>query len=346
MSNKKSIDDEIDVPSEHVVWDTKYYCTINDRYYNEIPMYVAIQDWRTGELVHIKDNNKDKYFVSWPSYVALSTAGASKVSVKSNKRALPIDERCDIYKKFGKRHYLEIHRLIDNVGGELGRLIWRIWMMYEEKLKVENAHYRNKLPYSNSEKGMYIDIAADSKGRILDFLMPYQAFFHEAAHGIDRLSSYKIGDDGAPTPYSYIYADDTGRENVFGRTIIEEVRQKINHIERYIQNRSQLERESMDDDNDPYNVLKANLTSGVPEIYGAFLFDIIEGATDGRSSFEEYKIGHGMAYWRNKNYNLAKEAFANMFSVAITNERAWGWMGVELPQSKDIFIKILKRMAR
>ena len=74
-------------PSEYVRGDTEYYCNIDDRYYSGIPINVAIRHWRTGELILIKENNKDKYFMSWRA-----------PQVLLNRR---VTVRVPVYNKFG-----------------------------------------------------------------------------------------------------------------------------------------------------------------------------------------------------------------------------------------------------
>jgi RHS repeat-associated protein len=218
-----------------------------------------------------------------------------------------VHEPNEIQIKFGT-HYNKMYEQLWKIEGGLGELIRAVWYKYEDKLKIEYANYSEK-PHLGS-RGVLVNIENDSKIAESEGVLPYQTTFHEFAHIIDRFAS------GNSRTNSYSYRNG----NEFGESITREVNQ---HIETSTNLKNEL--------------------SEIPMLEGAYLFDIVGGATKNKidMGYTHYEEG----FWENSQ-NLPKEAFANMFSAAITNPEALDAMSRYLPKSYEIFKNILREMAR
>lgn len=264
------------------------------------------------------------------------------------KNKLPVNRDSDLYFKFGVKHYTRMHNILSHAPA----LERKVWEKYENSLRVIDAESDGRA-YCRGTLGVVLNV---DKAYYGDFARnPYQTVFHEFGHNIDFLANYELGDRTPVMFYSYYYKD-----NLLGKTIKQEVNDKLSSISSAIQSKlgSEYNADDWMSDND------ISMNEAVPVSYPEFaklaaeyvftnelksndsfsvfvLSDIVQGATNGKVDIGG---GHGRDYWLEDEKNLTCEAFANMFESSITNKVQIGFVKKYLPESYKVYQEILKSM--
>lgn len=221
--------------------------------------------------------------------------------------------------------------------------------------------------YSPSEDGVWLSINSVAKGDNLH--PPYQTVFHEYGHNMDYVLNRKYGDGdkrkGFTTTYKngifgktlYQEADEAiikyGRENGFFRMVSEEEIKE--DAERMVSRKLMKESEKAE-------YIKRRMESRTETFYRrdaekAFCEEIkktysLAERGDISDMFEPvmeksypFDAGHGKSYWTQGGdvyIRHGKEAFAEMYSSRIANEKSWELICKYFPKSVTIFNEILE----
>lgn len=302
--------------------------------YYEVPADMSYRDW-------------EKTFVEGGSKEGLKPATVEKL-VES---VLVINEASQLYKSYGKEHYLKMHETLEANATEDQKLIWA---RYENDLVANNIAWNKGAYFSSSEGGIKIDLAKDSKGS--HWQAPYQTSFHEFGHMIDYLANGK----DRWTYYSTAY-----KEGLFPKTIYEEVEGKISELNKTLSAEFKAVEKKGDwllekgivshqyyadyynktppkwVKNYAYKIFEKELLQ-IAQINRSALSDIIEGVTKAKV---QAGFGHGKKYWKDRPHGVEREAFAE-FWECVANPEQWKTIKKVLPKSAAVFEEMIKELAK
>jgi len=269
---------------------------------------------------------------------------------------IKVNKDSEIYKKLGEDNYNGMHELLKNAPKKEQQL----WAKMEDKLTVVNAN-ANVHPCNHGVSGIEMNVTKDSKGT--SWSKPYQTTFHEFGHNIDYIANKEYGNGYSFYPYSYTYKD-----NIFGKTIKQEIADKVDEIAaamkqdfkthakdyEYLFNKGYIGEWN-------YNMYKQTgrwmtepkfqksmaykeLEKEIRALGNAKadLSDIVEGATNGKV---KAGFGHGNSYWKDAQ-KLSTEAFAEMFDSTVANPEQLEPIKKYLPKSYEIFQEMIDNILK
>lgn len=269
---------------------------------------------------------------------------------------IKVNTNNEIYKKLGKDNYDGMHDLLKKAPEKEQRL----WAKMEDKLTVVNAN-ANVHPCCHNVSGIEMNVTKDAKGT--SWSKPYQTTFHEFGHNIDYIANRDYGNGFSFQPYSYTYKD-----NVFGKTIKQEISNKVDEIAaamkqefkehakdfKYLHDKGYIGDWNYDmyqktgrwmtepkfQKSMAYNRLEKEIRAlGDAK---ADLSDIVEGATNGKI---KAGFGHGTSYWKDAR-KLSTEAFAEMFDSTVANPEQLEPIKKYLPKSYEIFQEMIENILK
>jgi len=207
--------------------------------------------------------------------------------------------------------------------------IRRIWNMYENEMNIIETNSKNSY-YKPSKRGIYINISEDKNN---SYNIPqYRTIFHELGHLIDNASGRNF----------MYYISQTSKYDLYN-TLKSEVNSYVNST------LIKLKRDAVASGKSAANIKKSDaylkiqhelcktpvrLTSGVS--------DVFNGATLGK--IKNTWI-HPSKYWKDDPEKVTLEFFAETFSSSIVNPDAIELVKKYLPQSYEIFDKIIQNVA-
>lgn len=252
----------------------------------------------------------------------------------------------------GDRHYEIASQLLSQVDER----VRKTWENFESELKVDSTT-KKRGEYSRLSGGISFNLSKDSKGDINR--KPYETMFHEFGHNIDHLAGKKSG-FGHGSYFSHSY-----QNGAFSNTLKQEVsdlvQKELNQLKESFKS-AENTREWIEQHQDyfpswEYKYLYENphlVKPSIKLVYNAIgkrllalpadeqsaISDIFEGASGAKI---KSGWGHGASYWKRPG-SLAAEAFANLFSTAVTNPKAYKRLKETLPNSVKIFEEMLSKL--
>lgn len=236
-----------------------------------------------------------------------------------------------------------------------------VWDAHEGDIGVADTH-ETKRAHCDWNARIHIDLDGDMKGD--SWSKPAQTIFHESGHAIDMIA----GRNAAGASYCHptnIYSA-TYKNGLFPRTIKDEVDALVSargaamkaelkaHAGDYdwMVQHGYLEQWNLDwfkqygtwVGGEPkyskamaYKAVEREIRALSP-FAKADLSDIMEGATR-----EKIQVGwgHGNKYWKNGDWTLATEAFAEMYDSTVANPESLETIKKYLPKSYDLFVEML-----
>lgn len=240
-----------------------------------------------------------------------------------------------------------------------------VWDSYEADIRVADLN-EGKRAHCDWNNAIHFDLKSDSTGSTWE--KPYQVTFHESGHAIDMIAGRRYGYDGGSgynSPRSLFSLN--YKNGLFPKTIRDEVDTLVSVKNRelktlwnnhagdweWLTNNGLIERWTYDfyknygfwPNGEPsytkaiaYKAIESEIRKLNP-FQKADLSDILEGATR-----EKIQIGwgHGNRYWKNGNWTLATEAFAEMYDSTVANTDSMDTIKQYLPKSYDVFLDMLK----
>lgn len=310
-----------------------------------------------GKTYHVPGDTKYKEWKD--SFVDGGDKRGLKPIEESDTIKLPKNKDSEVFKKLKEENYNGLHKILENTS-EMER---NVWVKMERQLTVLSATSNNR-PCCYRTKGIKMNVTNDSKGST--YSKPYQTTFHEFGHNIDYIANVDYGNGYSQYPYSYTYKD-----NVFGKTLKQEINQRVNAVattikddfNKHVTDVEWLHKKGYISIRD-YNFYKKygdwegavpkcsksmvyktveNEIRAMDKMKKANLSDIVEGATGGRINGG---FGHGASYWKKGEYKLSTEAFAEMFDSSIANVEQLEKIKEYFPESYIIYMEILESIMK
>ena len=258
----------------------------------------------------------------------------------------------------GKTHYSAVKSILEKApSGNAAQ----VWQKFEGDIRVGDAHYQDKSHHRRGQ--IYIDIDAAARGNY--FKPKYQTVFHEGSHDIDWLNRNKATEE---------YFSVRFKIGAFIQALHEDFNATIETRCAEIAKRFEQRDLQWFIDKDllnfgkkfPDKILKAtaeererwyrnrafydleNELLSTPARAHWQLSDILDGITRGRLRIDG---GHGKEYWEKRIKNgiecgLAKEAFADFMSAAISNVESFELLKKYLPNAAAIFEEMLEELLK
>ena len=287
---------------------------------------------------------------------------ATEVPVLDEDGKILRDYDTDFAKYYGNDFYNSMCDLVDDCDNEN---LKEIWQRYQADIGAKDPNFKGH-PHE-SVGNIHVNKEKDIKGS--DWQPPYETTFHESGHAIDYLTRDLADTNGIRFMYSSAYEN-----GLFPATIRDEVADMVKakdielkalfkehkedfawlHEHGFISDYSwnSYQRSGQFFGGNPTyskSFAYAAVQKEIREISGiarADLSDILEGATDGKISCG---YGHGKSYWKKilgVDEKLATEAFAEMTSATITNDKSLEVIKQYLPKSYSVYNDMLKDIAQ
>lgn len=316
----------------------------------------AARDPDTGKTYHVP---RDMKYGDWKKTF---TEGGTKAGLPPAAIPTTRNYNHDLATKLGQSHFDNMRDLVDKCSSAEMRTAWE---KYEADIGVADTH-EMKRAHCDWSNNIHVDLAGSAKGNTWE--KPYQTVFHESGHAMDMLAGKRYGySTGTPSPlFSAGY-----RNGVFPQTIKSEVDAMV--TARNTAMKAAFKAHSTDFDwlhkngyisTWDYDFYKQHgvWVGGTPKYSKAMAYkaiekeiralspfaksdlsDILEGAT--REKIQA-GFGHGNGYWKNGEWTVATEAFAEMVDSTVTNPESLAAIRQYLPKSYDIFVKMLGEIVK
>ena len=194
--------------------------------------------------------------------------------------------------------------------------IQNLWNLAYDHIKIADKEFGDTPYYSEELRAIFFNLKSDTTSPIFK---PYKDFFHEIGHLIDHWAKNYNG-----------YLSVTYKNGLFGRTLKDEAREYIDRV-----------RKSMNASTN-FNVHDKIVKdlARIPIKFRFELSDIWHGASVRRINLgvthSEYN------YWtEDKGANVAREAFAHMFTATIYNPTSAEIISKFFPSSWGIFNEMI-----
>lgn len=234
----------------------------------------------------------------------------------------------------------------------------KVWGKFVDRIKVGSLTEKNRA-YALGDY-IHINLREDMKPTN-DYDKPWQTFFHESHHVIDKIAGR---DSGKPLHYSAIY-----KNGLFPQTIYDETQALVESFANLI--KPLIDDGNLDElinigaipsgdkrwyesgwyslkysKNMAYRAVQTEIMK-LPRVARCDLSDILEGATNGKI---QCGFGHGTKYWRDRTINgvrdgLATEAFAEMSDSLFTNPDSLATIQRYLPNSWAVYEDMINELA-
>ena len=248
-----------------------------------------------------------------------------------------------------------------------------VWDAYEADVGVADTNER-KRAHCDWDHKIHVDGAEALKGNEYD--RPTQVVFHESGHAIDMLAGKRYGYEPGSiwhehTPRGLFSANYQG--GIFPQTIKDEIGALVSAKDKELKAEYKahagdyqwmyskgyitqfeldwFQRKGRWIYGDPkyskdfaYAAIKEEIKAkGLTPFQIANLSDMMEGATR-----EKIQLGwgHGNSYWKEGQWTLATEAFAEMYDATVSNHDSLEVIREYLPKSYGIFVDMLKEIVK
>lgn len=276
-----------------------------------IPADMTYKEWKE---VFVDDDDKSGFDVMTQDNILHWTR-------KKNPDKIEADiELGALEKAYGKKHNQQISKFLSDAP----EVIQRVWNECAEQFHCLEPKYRGTQSfYSPALDGVKLNILSAAKGS--EYQTPYQVFFHEYGHHTDYVLNRKYGDGNQLKAFSETY-----KNGIFGKSLKEEAKQAITDFAKK-NNISEIAEAEWDF----CSCIKKELTL----MQRADISDMFEPIMSNKCAYP-FDIGHGTAYWRNRDNG--KEGFAEMYSAMVTNPESLEQIKRFFPKSYKIFLEMLE----
>lgn len=202
----------------------------------------------------------------------------------------------------------------------------KIWNKYQDKITINNYNTNGGAFYSPTRDYIEFSIAADRNNRAGNMT----TIFHEIGHMFDAYGgaeNYGSGLWGAISKYF-----ENGK---FDTLLKKEADDLIKKTHKELKAIDKTARKAQ-----AYKAVEAEIRA-LTNPQKADISDMFEGVTKGKI---KGGWGHGNSYW--KNHSPSSEAFAEMYSASVNNPDSLEQIKKYFPESYDLFLEILKEMAK
>lgn len=226
---------------------------------------------------------------------------------------------------YGKKHSKNLTKLLESAPYEARNL----WDECADEFHCIEPKYRGeKAFYSPSHDGVKLSISRAAKGSA--YQMPYQVVFHEYGHHSDYIMNRRYGNGNKKKSFSESYKD-----GIFGKTLKQEANKAIENFAKERFGGKEAGEVITD-------VIIREFCEHIKEeltiIQRADISDMFEPVMPKECAYP-FGVGHGTAYWRNKDNG--KEGFAEMYSAMVTNPESLEQIKRFFPESFKIFLEML-----
>ncbi len=314
----------------------------------------AARDPDTGKTYYVPREMK------YPEWKQTFVDGGSKDGL------LPVSPR-DYSSAFatglGKQAYDRCRDILAGSGSPEAKAVWDA---YEGDIGVADTNER-KRAHCDWDAKIHVDLSESMKGSTWD--KPAQTVFHESGHAIDMIAGKRYGyepgsiwhEHSPKGLFSYRY-----KNGAFPKSIKDEVGAIVSardtqmkaefkahagdydwmvkngfleqwNLDWFRQHGTWLGGEPKYSKSMAYKAIEREIRALTP-FQKADLSDIMEGATR-----EKIQVGwgHGNSYWKNGDWTLATEAFAEMYDSTVTNPESLETIKQYLPKSYELFVEML-----
>lgn len=241
-----------------------------------------------------------------------------------------------------------------------------LWNEFADNFNTLSGGGGSKAYYSPALNGVKLSINSASKGST--YQTPYQVVFHEYGHALDWEMNRKYGNGNRIESFTQNYKD-----GIFGKTIQKEANDALEKFARerglmstpnkgtVVTDADKMVRRGLLKQEEKAEWIRTQMqTVQIDRIeaekqfckYIKDKYDIYQ-RTDISDMFESvmtttdypFGVGHGKKYWGSKGNsykNCGQEAFAEMYSAVIANDRSWEVIKEFFPESVKIFNEIIE----
>jgi SPP1 gp7 family putative phage head morphogenesis protein len=214
---------------------------------------------------------------------------------------------------------------VKNILEKAPEVCQKVWNKYQSKIKINN--YESKRAFY-SPGGDYIEfgIYGDRHNQAGNMT----TIFHEVGHLFDRHSGVELF-GGSYTKVSKEF-DRYGMFDILLKSDTDKVvKEKWKELKKI---------DKATPKTQAYQAIESEIRA-LSNPQKADISDIFEGITKGKINGG---WGHGKAYW--KNHDPSSEAFAEMYSASVNNPESLEQIKKYFPESYDLFLEILKEIAK
>lgn len=231
---------------------------------------------------------------------------AGRTKHASGGKNLSLNQGAKVYKKLKKRDVKGIEEVFQSLPESVAH---KLYVKYEHRLKLYTANKKKGTAYykpTGRGQGVNIDFAADKK----DYpgTPKHSTWFHEFAHNIDYLME----------PAKYSNYSSTYKNGAFGAAIMKDYQN--------------LKKQYGTDANISRQLRKLSRAERCD------ISDILHGSSNERvdGGFGHYHDPNEESYWNNPSH-LPGEAFANITSAYISNEKSLNQLQKWLPETMKVY---------
>lgn len=314
----------------------------------------AARDPETGKTYYVP---RDMTYKDWKQTFV---DGGSKDGLQP---AAPRDYDSDFAKALGKQAYNRCRDILAGCGSPEARAVWDA---YEGDVGVADIN-ETKRAHCDWDAKIHVDLPESMKGSTWD--KPAQTVFHESGHAIDMVAGKRYGyepgsvwhEHSPKGLFSYRY-----KNGAFPKSIKDEVNAMVSakdttmkaefkahagdwdwmvqhgyleqwNLDWFRENGVWLGGEPKYSKTMAYKAIEREIRALSP-FQKADLSDMMEGATRAKI---QVGWGHGNSYWKNGDWTLATEAFAEMYDSTVTNPESLETIKQYLPKSYELFVEML-----
>ena len=317
----------------------------------------AARDPETGKTYYVPRSMK--YF-EWKDTFMEDPDTGKAGSKKGLKEVISRTYESTLAKKFGKESYDKCMDILDRCGSEDAKAVWNA---YESDIGVGDTAYKGR-QHCDWTASIHVHVENDLKGNSFD--MPGQTIFHESGHAIDMIAGKRFG-------YGTTYYPDNlfslrYQNGLFPQTIREEVNAMVTAKDAEVKAEFKAHKTDVDwlyqhgyisewkydffknhgiwvggspsySKSIAYGFIEKEIRQ-LTHLQNGDLLDIMEGATKGKMG-----AGHGASYWKNGDWTLSTEAFAEMYDSTTSNPESLETIKQYLPKSYGVFVDMMKELA-
>ncbi|KAF5070541.1 Phage Mu protein F like protein [anaerobic digester metagenome] len=202
----------------------------------------------------------------------------------------------------------------------------KVWNKYQDKITINNYESKRGAFYSPGWNHVEFSITQDRNNPAGNMT----TIFHELGHLFDANGGAETYNSGLFTKASKRF--ENGKLDVLLKkeadNLIKKTHSELKKIDKTTPKAQ------------AYQAIESEIRA-LSNPQKADISDIFEGVTKGKINGG---WGHGKAYW--KNHDPSSEAFAEMYSASVNNPESLDQIKKYFPESYDLFLEILKEIAK
>lgn len=202
----------------------------------------------------------------------------------------------------------------------------KVWNKYQDKITINNYESQRGAFYMPGRNYIEFSIKRDRNNPAGNMT----TIFHELGHLFDANGGAETYNSGLFTKASKRF--ENGQLDVLLKKEVDKLIKKTHSELKKIDKTAPKAQ--------AYQAIESEIRA-LSNAQKADISDIFEGVTKGKINGG---WGHGKAYW--KNHDPSSEAFAEMYSASINNPESLEQIKKYFPESYDLFLEILKEIAK